>query len=381
MSIASKNELQEYCVLEGYALPIYSSTRSGPSHNPVFVSTVEISGLGSWTGAADGTKRGADKLAAIRAIEYLRGDEVSSGHLGENNPGSSHGELSEKDVVAEPHLIRGLYSFGNVIPRGSVVDSSDIGARAKALIGDFEEGVLRRMLLIGKSAGVIFHPSDSPFKWSRSPTIPTYKIEIDCLRKAFNESIYLAAVDSENKEQGSTLIDKLRKLEQKNKKVGAPFQFVEGNSSALTNVDDGQSGEFGSDEFILLHSDDSIALKRSDSPRSRNMLHLHKELGNTMLERIEKGKRTECLVLLTVLYIAQSPEWKDLDGIRAQAISVNPYSRSRDIRQIARLLEKEGLVETNVAGNSLFAKPTLEGIHFCRILDKLAEAEWEGKDD
>jgi len=382
MSDPSKNELQEYSVYEGWAMPSYSVSRSGPAHSPTFISTVEIPGIGKWTGTASGTKRGADKSAASRALEALRGEPEFPSKSDVSGKGN---ELAQNSLEQEPDLVRALYSFANLIPRGSHVDSSDISDRAKTLIGEFEEGVLRRLLTAGKNAGVIYHPDEHPFKWARSANVPTYEVSRSHLQKAFEQSVFLEALAEKTRGSASNIIDELRTIRrvEEAREPHGPGIFTDKPDGWLHPLSDGITRSEDGVEFLLLRGNDKTpeGPRTIESPRSRNLLYLHKELGNSMLERLEKGKRTEALVLIILAYVGQSGEWKDLDGVRMQAIMVNPYSRSRDVRQIATLLQKAGLVETSPAGNSLFAKPTTEGLQFLKIFETLITGEWDAKDD
>lgn len=67
----SKNLLQELAQKEYSCLPAYVTTRSGPSHNPIFSSTVEINGY-SFTGQEAKTKKLAEMNAAKVAYIALR---------------------------------------------------------------------------------------------------------------------------------------------------------------------------------------------------------------------------------------------------------------------------------------------------------------------
>lgn len=66
-----KNLLQELAQKDYSCLPAYTTTRSGPSHNPIFVSIVEISGE-SFTGQEAKTKKSSEMNAAKVAYIALR---------------------------------------------------------------------------------------------------------------------------------------------------------------------------------------------------------------------------------------------------------------------------------------------------------------------
>jgi len=61
-----KNWLQEKAQKAGVSLPVYSTTRSGPGHLPVFTCVVEVGGL-TFSGEAANTKKQAEKNAAMAA--------------------------------------------------------------------------------------------------------------------------------------------------------------------------------------------------------------------------------------------------------------------------------------------------------------------------
>jgi len=66
-----KNLLQETAQRAGVALPVYTTTRSGPGHLPVFTCTVEVA---TWTfnGESAKTKKQAEKNAAMAAWSALK---------------------------------------------------------------------------------------------------------------------------------------------------------------------------------------------------------------------------------------------------------------------------------------------------------------------
>lgn len=63
--------LQETAQRAGVNIPVYSVTRSGPGHMPVFVSTVEVAGM-SFVGESAKTKKQAEKNAAMAAWASLK---------------------------------------------------------------------------------------------------------------------------------------------------------------------------------------------------------------------------------------------------------------------------------------------------------------------
>ncbi|CAM6047110.1 unnamed protein product [Sphagnum compactum] len=66
-----KNLLQETAQRAGVSLPVYSTTRSGPGHLPVFTCVVKVAGL-TFSGEAAKTKKQAEKNAAMAAWLALK---------------------------------------------------------------------------------------------------------------------------------------------------------------------------------------------------------------------------------------------------------------------------------------------------------------------
>ncbi|KAJ7560454.1 hypothetical protein O6H91_04G130800 [Diphasiastrum complanatum] len=66
-----KNLLQETSQRAGVPLPVYTTTRSGPGHMPLFSCAVEVAGM-AFTGDAAKTKKQAEKNAAMAAWSTLK---------------------------------------------------------------------------------------------------------------------------------------------------------------------------------------------------------------------------------------------------------------------------------------------------------------------
>lgn len=66
-----KNLLQETAQKAGVPLPVYTSSRTGPGHLPVYICTVEVSGL-KFVGQSAKTKKQAEKNAAAAAWAALK---------------------------------------------------------------------------------------------------------------------------------------------------------------------------------------------------------------------------------------------------------------------------------------------------------------------
>ncbi|MCL7026481.1 hypothetical protein MKW94_019809 [Papaver nudicaule] len=82
-----KNLLQEIAQRVGASLPIYSTTRSGLGHLPVFTCTVELAGI-TFTGEPAKNKKQAEKNAAMAAwssLKQLTREAVSSSFEKETN--------------------------------------------------------------------------------------------------------------------------------------------------------------------------------------------------------------------------------------------------------------------------------------------------------
>lgn len=66
-----KNLLQENAQRASVPLPVYSTRKSGPGHQPVFTCTVEVAAM-QFTGEPAKTKKQAEKNAALAAWSALR---------------------------------------------------------------------------------------------------------------------------------------------------------------------------------------------------------------------------------------------------------------------------------------------------------------------
>lgn len=66
-----KNLLQETAQRAGVSLPVYTTTRAGPGHLPVFTCAVEVAAM-TFAGEAAKTKKQAEKNAAMAAWSALK---------------------------------------------------------------------------------------------------------------------------------------------------------------------------------------------------------------------------------------------------------------------------------------------------------------------
>jgi dsRNA-specific ribonuclease len=74
-----KNLLQETAQRAGVSLPVYTTTRSGPGHLPVFTCAVEVAAM-TFSGEAAKTKKQAEKNAAMAAWSNLKKSKCSLLH-------------------------------------------------------------------------------------------------------------------------------------------------------------------------------------------------------------------------------------------------------------------------------------------------------------
>lgn len=65
-----KSLLQEFCLKQGFCLPIYETSSTGPSHLPIFTSIVEVDGK-TFEGKPAKSKKQAEVLAAELAWSTL----------------------------------------------------------------------------------------------------------------------------------------------------------------------------------------------------------------------------------------------------------------------------------------------------------------------
>lgn len=93
-----KNLLQEMAQRAGVPLPIYTTTRSGPGHMPVFTCSVEVAGM-TFQGEAAKSKKQAEKNAAMVAWSSLKqlGSQSGSTSRSSENEGSDE---QEQAVIA-----------------------------------------------------------------------------------------------------------------------------------------------------------------------------------------------------------------------------------------------------------------------------------------
>uniref|UniRef100_A0A0D6R383 DRBM domain-containing protein n=1 Tax=Araucaria cunninghamii TaxID=56994 RepID=A0A0D6R383_ARACU len=93
-----KNLLQEMAQRAGVPLPVYTTTRSGPGHMPVFTCSVEVAGM-TFSGEAGKSKKQAEKNAAMVAWSALKqlGSQTSSTSRSSENEGS---EEQEQNAIA-----------------------------------------------------------------------------------------------------------------------------------------------------------------------------------------------------------------------------------------------------------------------------------------
>lgn len=99
-----KNLLQETAQRAGVNIPVYSVTRSGPGHMPVFVSTVEVAGM-SFVGESAKTKKQAEKNAAMAAWASLK-QLVIQGSASSQSPSCSYANEEQLQIVIGRALMK-----------------------------------------------------------------------------------------------------------------------------------------------------------------------------------------------------------------------------------------------------------------------------------
>ncbi|CAM6090675.1 unnamed protein product [Calypogeia fissa] len=93
-----KNLLQETAQRAGVSLPVYTTTRSGPGHLPVFTCQVELAGM-KFDGEAAKTKKQAEKNAAMAAWSALK-QFANQGRTASPVPESEVTEEQEQNTIA-----------------------------------------------------------------------------------------------------------------------------------------------------------------------------------------------------------------------------------------------------------------------------------------
>ncbi|CAK9864827.1 unnamed protein product [Sphagnum jensenii] len=106
-----KNLLQETAQRAGVSLPVYTTTRSGPGHLPVFTSSVEVTGM-TFLGDAARTKKQAEKNAAMAAWSALKQLVNRNCRMAQQFPGAETLEqlVSEEQ---EQNTIAGALAIAN----------------------------------------------------------------------------------------------------------------------------------------------------------------------------------------------------------------------------------------------------------------------------
>jgi dsRNA-specific ribonuclease len=92
-----KNLLQETAQKAGVPLPVYTSSRTGPGHLPVYICTVEVSGL-KFVGQSAKTKKQAEKNAAAAAWAALK--ESQNVADGESDEQAQHAVVKSLTAAA-----------------------------------------------------------------------------------------------------------------------------------------------------------------------------------------------------------------------------------------------------------------------------------------
>ncbi|KAH9323541.1 hypothetical protein KI387_018180 [Taxus chinensis] len=108
-----KNLLQEMAQRAGVPLPVYTTTRSGPGHMPVFTCSVEVAGM-TFSGEAAKSKKQAEKNAAMIAWSSLKqlGSQAGSSSRSSENEGSDE---QEQNSIARILATRHREEQGRVV--------------------------------------------------------------------------------------------------------------------------------------------------------------------------------------------------------------------------------------------------------------------------
>lgn len=75
-----KSQLQEYCQKTGLTTPIYETIKEGPSHEPIFRSTVVVNNVGYDSLPGFFNRKAAEQSAAeVALVELAKSNNISSG--------------------------------------------------------------------------------------------------------------------------------------------------------------------------------------------------------------------------------------------------------------------------------------------------------------
>lgn len=135
-----KNLLQETAQRAGVSLPVYTTTRSGPGHLPVFTCQVELAGM-KFDGEAAKTKKQAEKNAAMAAWSALKQCEY---HVSSISPPASRSLGVSVHSFFTPFLLSVRRGDGPPSLRHDGVRAGEIGRPRRATLGD----VVRILLFV-----------------------------------------------------------------------------------------------------------------------------------------------------------------------------------------------------------------------------------------
>lgn len=113
-----KNLLQEMAQRAGVPLPVYTTTRSGPGHLPVFTCSVEVAGM-TFSGEAAKSKKQAEKNAAMVAWSSLKqlGSQAGSTSRSSEKEGSDE---QEQNAIARILTARHMEEQSRIVSHSHV---------------------------------------------------------------------------------------------------------------------------------------------------------------------------------------------------------------------------------------------------------------------
>lgn len=155
-----KNFLQEFSQKEGIPFPEYRTNRSGPSHMPIFISTVKCAGM-AFTGKEANSKKQAEKNAAMAAWSALKDGRSLSISMRKNSDNGEKEADHEPNVnIQESHvqLVSPLTKNLSAISLTDCPDSQDTDTRTKKEL----EQKMTASTLVCKDKETVQQPNSRP---------------------------------------------------------------------------------------------------------------------------------------------------------------------------------------------------------------------------
>lgn len=128
-----KNFLQEFSQKEGIPFPEYMTNRSGPSHMPIFKSTVKFAGM-AFTGKEANSKKQAEKNAAMAAWSAVKdggSSSVSMRKTSDNGEKEADHEPNVNIQESDGQLVSPLNKNLSAVSLTDCPDSQDTDTRTK----------------------------------------------------------------------------------------------------------------------------------------------------------------------------------------------------------------------------------------------------------